>query len=277
MSIYGSFSIATASLRSDFYELGRTVKTTNWQGVDVSTKPDMQMVELFNTSLTVPMQHASIEHLQADTACNMPWAEAHFQERVCGEPLNPGETWKTWPFAHSADKFRDANGQFNHNYMERYWPRYAGLDNIGNGTIRDHQIADSPMNMGIRGVYGDLDDVLNLLATDPYTRQAYLPVWFPEDTGIGDGGRKPCTLGYHFLMRNGHLHVTYYIRSCDFIRHFRDDVYLTARLVWWVLDHLREIDGIIWNGVKPGMFVMHIASLHMFVNDYIIEFGEKPR
>jgi hypothetical protein len=23
-----------------------------------------------------------------------------------------------------------------------------------------------------------------------------------------------------------------------------------------------------WEGIKPGFFVMHIVSLHMFVNDY---------
>jgi thymidylate synthase len=110
------------------------------------------------------------------------------------------------------------------------------------------------------------------------TRQAYLPVWFPEDTGIGDGGRKPCTLGYHFLVRNDRMHITYHIRSCDFVRHFRDDIYLTARLVWWMIDRLTEDhDHHFWSGVKPGMFVMHIASLHMFVNDYIAMFGKEPQ
>lgn len=278
MTVYPNFSHATQMIRNDFPILGRKVVTSRWQGVNVADKPDMQMVEMFNTSFTIPMSHRNIEELQIDTGCNMPWAEDHFQERVRGEPLNPGTTWRYWPWGNSADKFRDAKGQFNHNYMERYWPRYAGMTEEGRGTTFELSMGDAPMNTGIRGVYGDLDDVVELLTKDPYTRQAYLPVWFPEDTGVGDGGRKPCTLGYHFLMRNDRLHITYYIRSCDFVRHFADDCYLTARLAWWMIDRLTEgHDHHLWSGVKPGMFVMHIASLHMFVNDYITMFGENPR
>jgi hypothetical protein len=275
MTIYPNFNVAAGEIRGDFPILGRKVQGNRWQGISIEGKPDMQTVEMFNTSLTVPMRHSNILELQEDTACNMPWAEQHFQERVAGIPFNPGETWRTWPWGNSADKFRDAHGRFNHNYMERYWPRYAGF---GERTTAEHAADDTPMNTGIRGVYGDLDDVVTLLAEDPYTRQAYLPVWFPEDTGIGDNGRKPCTLGYHFLVRNDRMHITYYIRSCDFVRHFRDDIYLTARLVWWVLQRLNEDhDHHFWSGVKPGMFVMHIASLHMFVNDYIAMFGKEPQ
>jgi hypothetical protein len=236
----------------------------------------MQMVEMFNTSLTVPMSHLTLDHLREDIHPNLPWADDHFAERVCGEPLNPGETWKTWPYALKADGFRDEHGQFNHNYMERYWPKFAGECWRHNGEMSAMR---EPAQRGIRSTYGDLDDVMRLLVHDPYTRQAYLPVWFPEDTGIGDGGRKPCTLGYHFMMRNDRLHITYYIRSCDFIRHFRDDIYLTARLNLWMLDQLKEFGehSPVWQNVQPGMFVMHIASLHMFVNDYHQCFGEAPR
>jgi hypothetical protein len=57
------------------------------------------------------------------------------------------------------------------------------------------------------------------------------------------------------------------MRSCDFIRHFRDDVYLTIRLLLWVLDRLREVDNENWKDVSPGTFRMHITSLHMFKQD----------
>jgi len=108
--------------------------------------------------------------------------------------------------------------------------------------------------------------VVKLLVSDPYTRQAYLPVWFPEDTG-GGSKRAPCTIGYHFLMRDGRLDVNYHIRSCDYVRHFRDDLYLTARLLLWVIDRCRTMDER-WMDVLPGKFLMQIGSLHVFRNDY---------
>ena len=115
--------------------------------------------------------------------------------------------------------------------------------------------------------------LVNLLLVDPYTRQAYLPVWFPEDTGGGDK-RAPCSLGYQFIMRADQLHCSYFIRSCDYLRHFRDDIYLTVRLQQWVLTQcqLKDSD---WSRVKMGTFTMHITSLHLFRNDYLNMFKER--
>jgi thymidylate synthase len=126
---------------------------------------------------------------------------------------------------------------------------------------------------GVRYRYGDLGDVVDLLVKNPLTRNAYLPVWFPEDTGIVHGGRAPCTLGYLFRLRDNALSIAYYIRSCDFRRHFQDDVYLTIRLLLWVIERCREKDRR-WDSVVPGKFSMHIGSLHIFKNDYRQMFHE---
>ena len=58
--------------------------------------------------------------------------------------------------------------------------------------------------------------------------------------------------------------MTYYIRSCDYIRHFRDDVYMACRKLMWLLDNLKQRDPERWSDVTPGYFVMHITSLHCF-------------
>lgn len=263
MMWYPNFAQAETKLRQQLKTCGQDVRTETWQGVDVSAKPEMQMRELMFQSFRVPLPTA-LNELRADVKANQPWAEGHFLERVCGEPVNPGETWRTWPWGHSADKFRDENGQFNHNYMERYWPKYAGV--AGETFNHAQQTLDQVPHCGIRYRYGDLNDVVDLLAEQPFTRQAYLPVWFPEDTGVVHRDRAPCTLGYHFFQRGGYLHIVYYIRSCDLVRHFADDCYLTARLVYWMLDRLRERSEA-WNSVAPGQLVMHITSLHCFVND----------
>lgn len=279
MITFSTFLEARLKFTESFRHRSYEVKGPRWQGLDISTKPEMQMRELFNQSFQVPLRgFESIEHWQNDITPNLPWADVHFAERIGGEPLNPGESWKTWPWGNAADKFRTQGGKFDHTYMERFWPKYADRAKPGSGkacietcqcttqeqidqcngiTARSHH--------GIRYEYGDLNDLVNHLAADPLSRQAYLPIWFPEDGTCP--GRKPCTLGYHFLMRHEYFHITYYIRSCDFIRHWADDCYLAVRLLLWVLDSLREKDAT-WRHIKPGLFVMHIASLHMFRNDY---------
>lgn len=226
------------------------VHPKRWQGIDVSKKPEAAMHEILNYSFSVLVDPT---YLAQDIKPNLPWADDHFAERVGGAPLNPGNEWRNWPYALSADKFRTEEEKFTHTYMERYWPKRAGNRN-----------AD---DIGIRYSYGDLNDVIKQLAREPDTRQAYLPVWFPEDTGANHGGRVPCTLGYHFLLRNNEFQCTYYLRSCDFVRHFRDDIYLTAKLQLWILDQLK-LRNSYWELVKPGRLNMHIVSLHLFRNDY---------
>lgn len=263
--LFPNFAVALSSLKTSMIEQSFEVHTEKWQGMDISKRPEATMRELLFQSFQVLMRGDEPEHYVRDIEPNLPWADQHFEEeRVSGHPINPGETWKVWPWGHSADKFRTEGEQYNHTYAERYWPKCAGYTKEGKLTPEDSK---SFKRRGIRYDYGDLQDVVDLLKREPYTRQAYLPVFFPEDTGAVHGGRIPCTIGYHFLMRGNVLNVVYQIRSCDFYRHLRDDIYLTVRLLLWVLNQLRNRDPF-WHGVAPGMFIMHISSLHIFVNDW---------
>lgn len=237
----------------------RTVKPIHWQGRDISNKPEMATRELPHVHVSVRTgdvtDASDLAHWQRDIQPNLPWADDHFLERVGGVPLNPGKTWEYWPFNKSAGTFLNEQGQFNHSYMERFWPGRAN-------TNRSHVV-----NVGIRGYFGDLDDLVRLIAKDPLTRQAYLPIFFPEDTGIADGGRKPCTLGYHFMIRDDQLHIYYPMRSCDFVRHFRDDCYLAIRLGLWIIDQLRDRERSTFRRLTLGNYSMFISSLHVFAND----------
>ena len=251
-----------AMLRKSF-----EVHTEKWQGMDVSRRPEAKMREILFQSFQVVLHGESLELYAKDIKPNLPWADRHFEEeRVSKEPINPGETWKIWPWGHSADKFRTEGEQYNHTYAERYWPKVAGV--TPGGKTKNHTWIKEVERKGIRYPYGDLNDVVDLLYREPHTRQAYLPVFFPEDTGAVHGGRIPCTIGYHFLLRGNVLHIAYQIRSCDLVRHLRDDIYLTVRLLLWVLQELREREPRIWDQVQPGMFTMHISSLHVFINDW---------
>lgn len=234
------------------------VKTTNWQSTEVHT----EFRELFGVSFKVPMLGLATEAAMecfADTK----WADLHFTERISGLPLNPGSSYKIWPYYGKDEVWRE-DEKFSHTYMERIWPKMAGY-------FYDSTCSDGRVNRGIRFEYGDLDDVIKLLAKDPDTRQAYLPIWFPEDTGVVHNKRVPCTLGYLFNIRNEYLHCTYYIRSCDYIRHFHNDLYLTNRLA----EYVREI--IARKTLRPyklGFMYFHCQSLHIFKND---EYGLKKR
>lgn len=268
ISTYPNLRIAIRNVQQHLKYWGVHLETESWQGV----KQPREFFEALNVSFSAPIPQTK-EELADEVLPNMPWAENHFKERIGGEPLNPGNQYKNWPYYKNNplnDQFRTTEGgKFSHTYMERFWPKHAGMDGhkpIGFNT----ELAE---NCGIRFQFGDYSDLKQILFNEPYTRQAYLPIWFPEDgVAATKGERVPCTLGYHFIRRGKTLNITYYIRSCDLFRHFKDDIYLACRLVMDILwDLSLEVGGPgiqHWKEVKPGMITMHITSLHIFSQEY---------
>ena len=270
IKIYSGFPEAISELTERVRARSTVIHTEKWQGMEIKSRPEAEMRELLFPAFQVLIPTTDLKILAEQIQPNLPWADQHFEtERVCGQPLNPGETWKTWPWGNSADKFRSEGEQFSHSYAERYWPKYAGVTEKG---VLPPTLGDLVPHQGTRYAYGDLQDVLNLLIAQPFTRQAYIPIFFPEDTGAIHGGRIPCSTGYHLILRGGALHIVYQLRSCDFFRHFRDDVYLTVRLLLWFLERLQNKSPE-WETVRPGVFTMLISSLHLFTNDYRTLFG----
>lgn len=233
-----------------------TIHRGQWQTLDVAQSPAHATYELRNVSIFYSAPHTWRELVQ-DVQPDMPWAEEHFQERVSGEPLNPAPSYLRWPH-HGGDSERHVDsGVFSHTYPERFWPKYAG-DPAGDGETRTWP------NRGIRYNYGDLNELVQQLIANPLTRQAVLPVWFPEDTGAIDR-RVPCSLYYHFMAEDDHtLHVWYSLRSCDFVRHFHNDVYFAARLLEWVASKVQCRGG---TSFGLGEVNLTISSLHAFVGD----------
>lgn len=248
------------TLKEALYYAGELVDVGEWQSIR-GDFPQAHTIELQDVHIAIPISE-SVEELKQAVDPTLPWAEDHFQERVSGIPHNPPPSASYWNKNTAAvDAHRTVNEggemKYSHTYPERFWPKYAG-PHWKEGAHEAYYEWAAQHHPGIRFQYGDLNDVVSLLAKSPYTRQAYLPVWFPEDTGAVHGERVPCTLGYHFLLRGGRLNVYYFIRSCDFIRHFKNDVYLAARLCQWVCKKAYGVD------VKPGNLIMQISSLHIF-------------
>lgn len=270
-----SFEKMFLDMRHDLYHQ-TPVHVGEWQ----SQKTDMNMLEMLHVVMEMPMPSLPHEELGKMLGARLPWAEDHFQERVGGQPLNPAPSEAWWPFREKKDgdtntSHKSEGAAFSHTYPERMWPKQAnpdeGLADVGSGT-----------HWGIRFEYGDLQDVVNQLVNHPMTRQAYLPIWFPEDTGAVHGKRVPCTLGYHFIIREGKLDISYFMRSTDLLRHFQDDIYLAIRLAQWVVDKINAAMHARWDepqynsylnpdeDLQLGRLVFHTANLHIFEADKAI-------
>jgi hypothetical protein len=248
MKKFGRFNDVIKWTAQQMYDYSYEVHTEKWQGKEIKHDPKYTMIETLNLSFSCQMS-PDIKVIGEQIKPNFEWADEHFEERVGGLPLNPPPSHVRWPYAQKNNEEFGGLEKFSHTYPERIWPKFAS------------DIPNSKMS-GIRYDYGDFNDVISLMHREPFTRQAFLPIWFPEDTGSVTGERVPCTIGYHFIRREEWVHVVYYIRSCDFFRHFRDDIYLCAKKVFWLIEKLREKDPENWNHVKPGMLTMHITSLH---------------
>ena len=232
-------------LIKDLKSQSQEVDAGHWQGVSTESHPEMLTKEILNAWMVAPIP-PTIDELVEQVKPNMPWAEEEFQERVGGEAHNPHRAMFNWPWWRG-----QIDEQMSHTYSERFWPSY-----------------DEPNKLwrkGVRYRYGDLADVINLLHDHPQTRQATFPIFFPEDTGAIHGGRIPCTLHYHFLLRENRLNVWYPIRSCDAVRHFRDDVYMAARLCQWMLTQLKPAfdTDTLWEDVIPGHLYFTAYSFHI--------------
>lgn len=273
-----------AMLVSDLLDT-QPIQVGEWQAMDVSKSDLHKTHELEDVVLS--WDRVPAEPRDVFPMIDYDWADEHFSERVSGQPLNPAPSHLNWPYAvrgnadhtkpTSSGKLRQrenpilrdtASGpqftqadQFDHTYPERFWPKGAGWPMNENRK--------RPEMHGIRFSYGDLSDVVDLLVRSPLTRQAFLPIWFPEDTGATEGQRVPCTLGYHFMQRGGRLSVRYYLRSCDVYRHLSNDVYFTTKLLSWVCGQVtdRSRETATPMHFRPGGMNIYISSLHAFVGD----------
>jgi len=221
-------------LRDRLVKEGTLVQTRSWQG---TAKPPM-MLELLHVSEKVEML-CSAKGVSNAVNAKQPWANIHFKERVGGKAMNPDPSHNMW--ARTTEEYMISGKKFSHTYSERMWSH--GL------------------HSGIRYEIADLNTLVRVLKVEPDTRQAYLPMFFPEDlTASLEGERVPCSLGWQFIVRNGRMDCFYPMRSCDALRHLQNDLYFANKLVLWLLEKT-GIDAI------PGTLHFVATSLHCFESD----------
>jgi len=221
---FQTFGEALNEIKRELKEFGILVHTKSVQNKDISQDESFTCYELQDYIYRV----TSPDYTQIPLRCPE-WAEREFIERISGFALNPGEAWKYrreyW------EQFLNDQGKFDYAYPER--------------------------------MTKNLENVIDALRKDPSTRRAYLSILGNDDPPNEFGVRYPCSIGYHFLYRQGQLNIKYHLRSSDFFEHFNYDIFLAERLKHYVAEKV---------GMKPGFFTHEIGSLHCFTKDVALVF-----
>jgi thymidylate synthase len=103
-----------------------------------------------------------------------------------------------------------------------------------------------------------IDKLVDELLRHPNSRQLWLPVWYPNDEERRGDRRVPCSLGYWIVQREGAIHETYMMRSCDLYTHYANDVALATMLLHYVAK---------MTDFKVGTFTHYVGSLHVYAKD----------
>lgn len=232
MRIYKNPMEMVREVERDLFEMGIRYQTETVQDKKVGDDDGYQTIELspYAYTLTTPTHWAQLDEMMDYLKVDKDWAHAEASERLVGPedsglPRNPGQAWKLnanlWePF------LRD--GMFSYTYSERWgW---------------------------------QLPYVIEELHRRPNTRQAVMTMYSAERDIMNFGGRDrvPCSLTYHFMIRDGELNLIYNQRSCDFMTFFAADVYFTAELLNYVA---------VATDTTPGKLTHFIGSLHAFKKD----------
>jgi thymidylate synthase len=103
--------------------------------------------------------------------------------------------------------------------------------------------------------------IIEELKKHPHSRQAIIEIHnnIYDIKNMGGGARIPCSMFYQFLMRDNSLDLFYTMRSCDFITHWTNDVWLGIRLLMYMSRQ---------TGFSVGRFMHYITSLHAYRKDF---------
>lgn len=242
MRMYMDFKECREEIKRDLAEMGHTVKPKSYQNKIVEGNPDFETKELRNYVYTI-IEPSIVEVRDFTT---QPWADAEAEERFCGERLNPGKAYK-----HREELWNEfmVEGKQDYTYPERFNPEIIELI--------DYEVDTYDIDQ--------LNEIATELAENPDSRQCYLSIWEPGDIQyIGGKKRVPCTLGYQFMVRDNELHITYFQRSCDFITHYSNDVYLALATAKELAGRIHRWGGPLYN---IGSFTHFIGSMHIYNKD----------
>lgn len=238
MRIYQDPVEMVKEVERDLFEMGIRYQSTTVQDQQVEDNPDYLTIELMGYTYALTGYeglNTMVEYMNN----NLRWAVAEGQERlsILGQVrtthCNPGSAWyydeERWqPF------IRD--GKFSYSYVERW--------------------------------HYQLPYIISELIHRPNSRQIIMTMYDVHQDLMNWGGqdRVPCSLSYHFIARDGKLNLIYNQRSCDFLKFFTTDVYITCMLLQGIVNaHNALVPAD--KELQVGRFVHSLGSLHGFAKD----------
>lgn len=152
---------------------------------------------------------------------------------------------------------------FKFMFAEAYWI-LSGSNSLEFLTPYCAEIAKfSDNGETLSGAYGvplmeQAGAVLQKLVDEPDTRQAIITLWKPN-FGSKD---VPCTVCLQFLIRNGRLDLSVYMRSSDIWLGLPYDVFTFSMIGWWITLNLRHI----WDSrsLEVGRLNITAGSQHLY-------------
>jgi len=218
--LFADFPEAQNEITRDLAELGISVHTETMQDKNIANDPQFATKELTNYTYTVlKPSYTEIEGVHED------WVNQEWQDRLVGD-LNPGRAWQM---------------------RKEVWSQFLEM------PFRKFSYSYS-QRMGGKHIIKLVDE----LRRHPNSRQLWLPVWHLQDEDRRGNRRVPCSLGYWFVQREGALHLTYMMRSCDFYTHYGNDVALATMLLHFIAKNVE---------LKVGTFTHFVGSLHVYAKD----------
>ena len=247
MRIFKTFPEAFNEIQRDLREMGIHVDNTHMQDKQGS----FPTYELYNYGYTV------LEPSLDDLKPVQPWCDEEWKDRfrgIKGDGLNPGRSWNWREDDHMiwADYLEAEGVPLEKGVTPADWKREnaeRGYEPFLFAYTYSERFAINQQVLRI----------IRELRNNPNSRQLYVSLWDPHHDAERLGKRRvPCSLGWHFMFRNELLHVTYFMRSCDFVTHFHNDCWLTLKLLHYVADCA---------DMKPGRFSHFINSFHVYEKD----------
>lgn len=199
---------------------GRVVNSTR-----VNSKEDSRVCkELIGASFYLG-EWADLKEAMIARGFSPEFAEADFQDRFYS--INPGTAIDLDPTGVLKNHLND-EGRLAYTYGERLFYQWSHL--------------------------------IEYLKKEPYGRQGLMTVWDPYlDIFQLDNKRVPCSIGYQFFIRDfggkKKLQMIYYIRSCDILGCFPNDIYTASRTIEYIAEAV---------GAEPSLIVFMVGSLHYF-------------
>lgn len=105
--------------------------------------------------------------------------------------------------------------------------------------------------------FNQVEQIIELLKKDPTSRRAVLNISDPSINRITTKDMQ-CTIGLQFLIRNGQLEETVYMRSNDVYFGLPYDYFFFVSVGQYIAEQL---------GLKLGRYTHYATSMHMYLRD----------